>query len=307
MKKSLPIQIFKIGIIIISFWFIGKKFWLNQDWLLSSAVNLKFTISILLCSIIYGVSQFLLSYAWRKLLIWCGHKDITINLCNKIYGKSQIAKYIPGNVFHVLGRHIMGNQYGISHIVLTAAAIYEVLGLISVSMFIGFSGMTIFGLTNIYFSTYQIIIILVTTIILSVMFTAIAPYIMSLRGINLPNRGLWTSVINLYSVYMLYFVFFLFAGLLLVFIVNIFLNINFIVGAKIIVIFSIAWIAGFIIPGAPGGIGVREAVIIFFIAPIIGEAQGVAAAIGLRFVTLLGDVWFLIISDKNFISNKFKY
>tara|TARA_Y100000768_G_C23948357_1_gene668814 strand:- start:1356 stop:1664 length:309 start_codon:yes stop_codon:yes gene_type:complete len=102
-------------------------------------------------------------------------------------------------------------------------------------------------------------------------------------------------------------VFFLFAGLLLVFIVNIFLNINFIVGAKIIVIFSIAWIAGFIIPGAPGGIGVREAVIIFFITPIIGEAQGVAAAIGLRFVTLLGDVWFLIISDKNFISNKFKY
>ena len=98
-------------------------------------------------------------------------------------------------------------------------------------------------------------------------------------------------------VYLFYFMFFIIAGLLLVFIVKIFLDLNFIISAKIIVIFSIAWIAGFIIPGAPGGIGVREVVIIFFISSIVGEAQGIAVAISLRFVTLLGDVWFLIISN----------
>ena len=92
--------------------------------------------------------------------------------------------------------------------------------------------------------------------------------------------------------------------MLLVVIVNIFLDINFIITAKLIVIFSIAWIAGFIIPGAPGGIGVREAVIIFFITPIIGEAQSIAVAIALRFITLLGDVWFLIISDSKFYFKK---
>jgi uncharacterized membrane protein YbhN (UPF0104 family) len=92
--------------------------------------------------------------------------------------------------------------------------------------------------------------------------------------------------------------------LLLAIIVNIFLEINFIITTKLVVIFSIAWMAGFIVPGAPGGIGVREAVIIFFITPIIGEAQGVAIAIALRFITLLGDVWFLIISDREFYLKK---
>ena len=64
------------------------------------------------------------------------------------------------------------------------------------------------------------------------------------------------------------------------------------------VIFSIAWLTGFVVPGAPGGIGVRETVIIFFIAPIIGEAQGVTVAIALRFVTLLGDIFYFMVSDK---------
>ena len=39
------------------------------------------------------------------------------------------------------------------------------------------------------------------------------------------------------------------------------------------------------------------AVIIFFITPIIGEAQGIAVAIALRLVTSLGDVWFLFITN----------
>ena len=298
MKKSLIINIFKIGIILLSFWFIGEKFWVHHDWILTSGFNLKFIFTILLCSVIYGFSEFLLSFAWRKLLIWCGNEDISVKSCNEIYGKSQIAKYIPGNIFHVVGRHILGSKAGVSHIVLTAAAIYEILGLLSTSIIIGFSGTILFGLTNLYFSIYQISLILLITLIASFLLTAIAPYIMSLRGITLPNPGIWSSLKNLTVIYLFYFIFFLIAGLLLVFIVNIFVSINLIVAAKVTIIFSIAWVAGFIIPGAPGGIGVREAVIIFFLTPIIGEAESITVSIGLRLVTLLGDICFLIISNK---------
>ena len=120
---------------------------------------------------------------------------------------------------------------------------------------------------------------------------------MKLKGITLPYKRKWDYVLNISKTYFFYFSFFLIAGLLLVFIVKIFIEINFFISAKIIIIFSIAWLAGFIIPGAPGGIGVREVVIIFFISPIIGEAQSTVVAIALRFITLLGDLWFLIISN----------
>ena len=300
MVKSKILKIFKLTIILLSFWFIGEKFWEHQNWLRNSALDYKLLITIFICSVIYGLSEFLLSFAWRRLLKMCGHKDISANVCNRIYGKSQIAKYIPGNIFHVVGRHILGSQAGIKNIVLAGATIYEILGLISISVLIGFGGMIIFGLSNIYFSLYQIILILFSTIVITSLITALAPYLMSLRGIILPYRGIWDTIINISKIYVFYFIFFLIAGLLLVIIVNLFLDININLIAKLIVIFSIAWLAGFIIPGAPGGIGVREAVIIFFITPIIGEAQSVAIAIALRFVTLLGDVWFLMISNKKF-------
>ena len=304
MIKSKILKIFKLAIILLSFWFIGEKFWEHHNWLQTSALNYELLITVLVCSIIYGLSEFLLSFAWRRLLIWCGHKDISTKVCNRIYGKSQIAKYIPGNVFHVVGRHILGSQAGIKHIVLVGATIYEILGLLSISILIGFSGMVVFGLGDIYFSLYQIILILLTTLVITSLAIALAPYLMSLRGIILPYKGIGDTVYNISKVYLLYFIFFLIAGLLLVIIVNTFLNINFIITAKLVVIFSIAWVAGFIIPGAPGGIGVREAVIIFFITPIIGEAQSIAVAIALRFITLLGDVWFLIISDSKFYLKK---
>ncbi len=304
MIKSKILKIFKLAIILLSFWFIGEKFWEHHNWLKTSALNYELLITVFVCSIIYGLSEFLLSFAWRRLLIWCGHKEISANICNRIYGKSQIAKYIPGNVFHVVGRHLLGSQAGIRHVVLAGATVYEILGLLSISILIGFGGMIIFGLGNIYFSLYQIILILFTTLVITGLTIALVPYLMSLRGVILPYKEIGNTVRNISKVYLFYFIFFLIAGLLLVIIVNIFLNINFIITAKLVVIFSIAWVAGFIIPGAPGGIGVREAVIIFFITPIIGEAQSIAVAIALRFITLLGDVWFLIISDSKFYLKK---
>ena len=298
MIKSVSFKIFKFSIIFLSFWFIGEKFWEHLDWLKRSALNIELIIIVFLCSIIYGLSEFTLSFAWRRLLLWCGHQDISAKICNAIYGKSQIAKYIPGNVFHVVSRHILGKQAGIKHFVLAGATVYEILGLISISVIIGFSGMVLFGLGNIYFSIYQITQILFVTIFLSGLVPVVAPYLLHLKGISMPYKGLLESLRSISLVYFSYFIFFFIAGLLLVFIVSIFVNLNLIVSAKIITIFSIAWLAGFIIPGAPGGIGVREAVLIFFVTPIIGEPQSIAVAIALRFVTLLGDVCFFVISEK---------
>ena len=298
MIKSVSIRIFKLIIIILSFWFIGEKFWEHLDWLKNSALNIKLLIVVFISSIIYGLSEFVLSFAWRRLLIWCGHQNISSKICHAIYGKSQIAKYVPGNVFHVVSRHILGKQAGIKHFVLAGATVYEILGLISMSVIIGFSGMGIFGLGNIYFSIFQMTQILLIIILLSGLVPVVVPYLLRLKGISLPYKKLLDSFRCISLVYLSYFIFFFIAGLLLVSIVSIFLNINLIICAKIIAIFSIAWLAGFIIPGAPGGIGVREAVIIFFISPIIGEPQSIAVSIALRIVTLLGDVWFFVISEK---------
>ena len=54
-------------------------------------------------------------------------------------------------------------------------------------------------------------------------------------------------------------------------------------------IFAVAWIAGFIVPGAPGGLGVREAVLLATLGPLYGEVAAVAIAVLLRVITIAGD------------------
>lgn len=57
-------------------------------------------------------------------------------------------------------------------------------------------------------------------------------------------------------------------------------------------IFIIAWLAGFITPGAPAGVGVRELTLIFFTKIYLPEAEVLTLIILSRFVTGLGDVLF---------------
>lgn len=60
----------------------------------------------------------------------------------------------------------------------------------------------------------------------------------------------------------------------------------------IVVLFSVAWVIGFITPGAPGGIGVREALLLFLLTPVIGEEVSLRTAFWFRGVTILGDGFF---------------
>ena len=54
--------------------------------------------------------------------------------------------------------------------------------------------------------------------------------------------------------------------------------------------FALAWVAGFVTPGAPAGVGIREAVISLGLAPLLGTGGAVAVAGLLRLVSVFGDL-----------------
>lgn len=53
---------------------------------------------------------------------------------------------------------------------------------------------------------------------------------------------------------------------------------------------SASWLAGFVVVGVPGGIGVREAVFTALAAPAIGSSVAVSVAVASRVVFVVGDV-----------------
>ncbi len=54
--------------------------------------------------------------------------------------------------------------------------------------------------------------------------------------------------------------------------------------------FALAWVAGFVVPGAPGGLGVREALLYGLFSPRLGEPLAVATFIGMRAVLVVAEL-----------------
>jgi hypothetical protein len=60
------------------------------------------------------------------------------------------------------------------------------------------------------------------------------------------------------------------------------------------VAYTAAWFIGYITPGAPGGVGVREAALVVLLGPSLGEATALSVAAGLRLLTMLGDLLLFV-------------
>ena len=54
-------------------------------------------------------------------------------------------------------------------------------------------------------------------------------------------------------------------------------------------LFAVAWVAGYLTPGAPGGLGVREAMMVLLLSPVVGSGAAVGLGITMRITTTLGD------------------
>jgi uncharacterized membrane protein YbhN (UPF0104 family) len=60
-------------------------------------------------------------------------------------------------------------------------------------------------------------------------------------------------------------------------------------------LFAAGWIAGFLTPGAPAGLGVRDAILLAGLTPLYGGREAVGITLVLRLVTTVGDgIGFLL-------------
>jgi len=235
--------------------------------------------AVILFALIYGSSNLILGFAWLKLLIHFGEKPQTY-WALQTYSTSQLAKYLPGNIFHFASRQALGMTAGISGKTLIKSAIWE-LGLISTSglLFLClilpllntcFTVPIAFG----FFIVSAIIILGLTDHYVS---SEIVP-ILALYGVFLFISGL------------------LFCGLFRFIpheccvIENLPWYCISLVGAYVV-----AWLIGLVIPGAPAGAGIRELVLLFLLRGQVDQASLLMMVVLGRVVTVGGDLLFFLV------------
>ncbi len=226
-------------------------------------------------ALLYGCANCLLAFAWWNLL-----KKFKVRAswlwALKIFGVSQLAKYLPGNIFHLAGRQAMGMGAGIPGWALAKSSVWE-LGLIS------FTG-ALFGLLALPL-IFPAVVTLTAVGVFTVTVGLIALVLYRLSG---PSSA-WA----LGS----YLVFLSVSGGLFAGLIGLVSDTpagNSLPWLPLIGAFVIAWLAGLVTPGAPAGVGVRELVLLFLLKGVMAEGDLLFAVVMGRLVTVLGDVLFFL-------------
>lgn len=221
-------------------------------------------------ALIYGAANILLSMAWWNLLAYF---DIQVGRkwALKTYCVSQLAKYVPGNIFHLAGRQALGMAIGLPGRELAKSTLWELI-------LIAFAG-----------SFYGLLALPLVWPDISVPFSAVAFGILTVGSVILLGRLLTPSV----GVALIWqFSFLTLSGFLFVGVVAIVSPgiVTFPFCLTLCGAYTLAWLAGLITPGAPAGVGVRELVLLFLLKGVVGEADLLLAVLLGRMVTVGGDV-----------------
>lgn len=213
-----------------------------------------------------------------------------------LFSVSQFGKYLPGNVGQFVGRVVLARDIGIPVAVTLGTMLIEILW--SVGTAIGIAALSLFlflghgetplppwlntaGLLTCFMVLFSAPWVAVT--VLRKTFPHIVERVFAGSELRPPGWGAALRVSALYvgcSVTM---------GLILCLQAQVFFGAA---GAPLLEIsgfFALAWLAGYLLPGAPAGIGVRESAMLVLLSPIYGESTALALGVTLRLATTLAD------------------
>ena len=246
----------------------------REHWASLSEIRLgtaQWTVLAML-ALAYGASLFLLAAGWHVLIGDASDTPVDPMLSLRAYGTSQLAKYVPGNVFHLVGRHMLHRQAGTGDGALARAALAEIVLMVSSAVTVG----ALFALGALADADLE-----------ARMLPLLAGILAGAFGIVIAVRFAAIDCKCAGQVFALHLLFFLvLAGAFAAVLATLGERLS-LAGAAIGVV---GWIAGFVTPGASGGIGVREAALVFLGENRIGTETMLVAAALFRAVTFAGDL-----------------
>jgi len=227
-----------LGIIGLLFVF----YQLSQEYTLSSFTKqfillldiLPFLLIINFLSILIGI------YAWHIMLLHYAKSPFPYFSSYYYFSKTEIAKYLPGNIFHLVGRQALSTKIGISQVEMAKISLFFSLLLLTGTVLTS----TFFALLsqNIPYPILTLMVIssIIILIILIYMYPSF-PIIKKLSmnmylALSIALQGIILGMIVMYQSDS--------------FTANLFF--------LCISIYTLSWLIGFVTPGASGGLGIRE-------------------------------------------------
>jgi hypothetical protein len=249
--------------------------------------GINLSLSFLFCVL----SIYLNAYAWKYIIKWFG-KEFKSNNLVSFYVLTNILKYVPGGMWHFVERFNFLKKISNAQIALYSTLI-EPYFMLSGSFFLASLGLI--------FSPIYIVLIFPLVFLNRKFIFLILKRLGSLKGkvfevLRLPNStGQFEERINIISFFPTR-AFILEIGFVLTKFIGFYICLNTFYASNtlniifLLVIFSLSWSLGLIVPAAPGGVGVFEACLLLFVGRNIPQNAILVSLIYFRVISTSADL-----------------
>lgn len=228
----------------------------RYDWAtLGTALSGPAWALTMLCAVLYAAALMVLAAGWAVLAD--PEKLLNRRALAILYGFGVVAKYLPGSLFQYAARQVRGGQAGLTQRAMARSSVAEAALHIPAALlaggilWAGGGGTALLTLATVAALTWR----MATRSLLRVAACQIAFFcLLALLALVLARHGLLAEHPD-----------------------------------RLAAAFMLAWVAGFLVPVAPGGIGVREAALLALVAGAEGAALAGNFALLMRVVTTAGD------------------
>ena len=265
-------------------------FFYNIDQI-SFDINLeKNGIDLLISFIFCVLSIYLNAYAWKYIVKWFGEEFNNNNLVS-FYVLTNVLKYVPGGIWHFVERFNFIKRISNSQI-----ALYSTL----IEPYFMLSGSFLLASLGVIFSPLYFFLILPLVFLNRKLIYLVLKKLGSLKGkvfevLRLANSKDQFGRINIISFFPLRALFLEIGFVLSKFIgfyicLNTFYTNNNLNIIYLLAVFSLSWSIGLVVPTAPGGVGVFEAFLLFFVGRIIPQNVILVSLIYFRIISTSADL-----------------
>lgn len=246
--------------------------------------------------VIMLVTLYLLAYAWTRIISFFSKNRFDKNRGVCIYVKANLGKYMPGNVMHYVERNLFAAEAGLDQLEVAASSVIEIAELLVTALFmcvvLAFEDLekilTEVQIKGTYIGIAAGAVLLLGVAVFLVRRSKKAEKLRSMLK-RCWNRKFFFVLFGNMLIYMV--VFFLLGTAMVVIATAPFdIAVSIENARTIISSYTLAWVSGFIVPGAPGGIGIREYV--FTVLTRKTEFENIILVVALlhRFMNILGDI-----------------
>ncbi|MFM6182575.1 MAG: lysylphosphatidylglycerol synthase domain-containing protein [Dolichospermum sp.] len=275
--------------------FLLKAF--KDNWLGVSAIRINITgwLILITATIVTLLAHIWAGWVWTWVLQELNQSVSDIEFI-QVYLKTNIAKYLPGNVWHYYGRIMAAKNASIPTNIATLSVLLEPLLMLAAALIIIilFSSQIIVNNLNFNLIILQFLALIIVLAILHPRF--LNPVIQLLnrwknKKSHEENQLINSFIIRRYPVKPLLGEL-VFLGLRAAGFILTMLALNSVNWAQIPLLFgtfSCAWVMGLVIPGAPGGLGVFETIAILLLQYHFPAALVISAIALYRLISILAE------------------